>query len=118
VGDYGAVRVAVEQLAAEFGRIEVLVNDAGVETRACFLDITPEDWDRQIAVNLSGTLNCSQAAAREMARHAYGRIVNLSSVAARQLIVRPIAVIPATRTEGSIQFVSDRQRLVRLRDHQ
>src|SRR5207237_1105120 len=43
--------------------------------------ITPEDWQRQVEVNLSGTFYCTQAAAREMTKRSYGRIVNLSSVA-------------------------------------
>ena len=81
VRDHGAVTKSVEELAAEFGRIDVLVNNAGIEARAPFLDITPEEWDRQIAVNLTGTFNCSQAAARKMSNQGYGRIVNISSVA-------------------------------------
>ena len=81
VGDHGAVAAAVEEVAGEFGRVDVLVNNAGVETRSPFLEITPEDWDRQIAVNLTGTFNCSQAAARTMSKRGYGRIVNISSVA-------------------------------------
>lgn len=59
----------------------LLVNNAGVEARAPFLEITPETWRRQLDVNLSGTFYCTQAAAREMAERGYGRIVNLSSVA-------------------------------------
>jgi NAD(P)-dependent dehydrogenase (short-subunit alcohol dehydrogenase family) len=59
----------------------ILVNNAGVEHRAPFLEITPADWQRQIDVNLSGTFYCTQAAAREMAERDYGRVVNLSSVA-------------------------------------
>src|SRR5581483_3463224 len=81
VRDHRAVAEAVAKLAAELGRIDVLVNNAGVESRSPFLEIAPEEWDRQIAVNLTGTFNCSQAAAREMARRRYGRIVNISSVA-------------------------------------
>jgi 3-oxoacyl-[acyl-carrier protein] reductase len=81
VRDHAGVRLAVEELAAELGRIDVLVNNAGIEARSPFLEISPEDWDRQIAVNLTGTFNCSQAAAREMAGRGYGRIVNVSSVA-------------------------------------
>lgn len=81
VRDHGAAAGAVEEVAAELGRVDVLVNNAGVETRSSFLDITPEDWERQIAVNLTGTFNCSQAAARTMSERGYGRIVNISSVA-------------------------------------
>ena len=56
-------------------------NNAGIERRAAFLDLAPQDWQRQLAVNLSGTFHCTQAAVREMAQRSYGRIVNLASVA-------------------------------------
>jgi NAD(P)-dependent dehydrogenase (short-subunit alcohol dehydrogenase family) len=81
VSDLPAVQSAIQHVTAEFGRLDVLVNNAGVEKRAPFLDITPEDWKRQLDVNLSGTFYCSQVAAREMAKRGYGRIVNISSVA-------------------------------------
>jgi 3-oxoacyl-[acyl-carrier protein] reductase len=81
VSDPGAVHAAVQNVVAELGRLDVLVNNAGIETRAAFLDITPEEWRRQLDVNLSGTFFCAQAAAREMAKRGYGRIVNISSVA-------------------------------------
>jgi 3-oxoacyl-[acyl-carrier protein] reductase len=81
VRDHGAVAESVSDFATDFGCIDVLVNNAGVEARAPFLEITPEEWDRQIAVNLTGTFNCSQAAARKMAEQRYGRIINISSVA-------------------------------------
>ena len=66
VRDHGAVTKSVEELAAEFGRIDVLVNNAGIEARAPFLDITPEEWDRQIAVNLTGTFNMMRLCAADM----------------------------------------------------
>jgi len=81
VSDPARVDAAVKQVVAELGQIDVLVNNAGIEKRAPFLDITPDDWRRQLDVNLSGTFYCTQAAAREMAKRSYGRIVNLSSVA-------------------------------------
>jgi 3-oxoacyl-[acyl-carrier protein] reductase len=81
VSDPVAVEAAVNEIVTDLGRLDVLVNNAGIEQRASFLEITPEDWRRQLDVNLSGAFYCTQAAAREMAKRQYGRIVNLSSVA-------------------------------------
>jgi len=81
VADFSAVNKAVTEVATEFGRIDVLINNAGIEKRTPFLEIDPRDWQRQLEVNLSGTFFCTQAVAREMAKRRYGRIVNLSSVA-------------------------------------
>jgi NAD(P)-dependent dehydrogenase (short-subunit alcohol dehydrogenase family) len=81
VSDCSAIQAAIQQIAAELGGLDVLINNAGVEKRAPFLEIDPADWQRQLDVNLSGTFYCTQAAAREMAKRRYGRIVNISSVA-------------------------------------
>lgn len=81
VSDPQAVANVVSGVVRQFGKLDVLVNNAGVEKRAPFLEITAGDWRRQIDVNLSGTFYCAQAAAREMAAHRYGRIVNVCSVA-------------------------------------
>jgi 3-oxoacyl-[acyl-carrier protein] reductase len=81
VANFQAVMASMTKIASDLGRIDILVNSAGIEKRASFLEITPDDWQRQLEVNLSGTFYCSQAAAREMAKRRYGRIVNLSSVA-------------------------------------
>ena len=81
ISDCSAIQTAVEEIADELGRLDVLINNAGIEKRAPFLEIKQEDWQRQLDVNLSGTFYCTQAAAREMAKQQYGRIVNISSVA-------------------------------------
>jgi NAD(P)-dependent dehydrogenase (short-subunit alcohol dehydrogenase family) len=81
VANYREVEGAINGIVSELGRLDILINNAGIEKRAPFLEIMPADWQRQLDVNLSGTFYCTQLAAREMAKRAYGRIVNLSSVA-------------------------------------
>ena len=80
VADPSAVNAAVATTLKEFGRIDALVNNAGIFKAAGFLDITEADWDAVINVNLKGAFLVAQAVAREMARGGGGAIVNMSSV--------------------------------------
>lgn len=63
-----------------FGRLDILVNNAATTRREPFLDATPGAWDRTFDVNLKGVFFLSQSAARIMAKHGYGKIINISSV--------------------------------------
>ena len=74
------VDAAVTTTMAAFGRIDALVNNAGIFKAADFLDITEADWDAVIDVNLKGAFLVGQAVAREMAKTGGGAIVNMSSV--------------------------------------
>lgn len=69
-----------EELLKNFDRIDILVNNAGVQTETLFLDLSEEEWDRIISVNLKGTFLCSQLAARMMAKQEGGKIINVSSI--------------------------------------
>ncbi|MGE3162992.1 MAG: SDR family NAD(P)-dependent oxidoreductase [Burkholderiales bacterium] len=71
---------AVDKVFTELGRVDVLVNNAGIAVRKNALEITREEWDRVIDVNLTGLFLCSRAAARRMKETGGGAIVNLASI--------------------------------------
>jgi len=83
VSDGAAVRALVGRVEAELGRIDVLVNNAGVALHRSLDDLTEADFDRTIAVNLKSAFLCTQAALPGMRAQRWGRIVNISSGAAR-----------------------------------
>ena len=80
VGDKAQVDTLVAQVMLKFGRIDVLVNNAGIFKASDFLEITEADFDAVLRVNLKGSFLAGQAVAREMARAGRGAIVNMSSV--------------------------------------
>ena len=81
VSNRGQVDAMVARAQAELGGVDVLVNNAGIETPTPLLDITEESWDQVQAVNLKGAFLCLQAAARVMRdRGQGGSIVNVSSI--------------------------------------
>jgi NAD(P)-dependent dehydrogenase (short-subunit alcohol dehydrogenase family) len=80
VGDKAQVDTLVAKTVLDLGRIDVLVNNAGIFKAADFLDVTEADFDAVLRINLKGAFLVGQAAAREMARSGGGAIVNMSSV--------------------------------------
>ena len=80
VGDKAQVNALVAQTLKAYGRIDVLVNNAGIFKAADFLDMSEEDFDAVLRVNLKGSFLMGQAVAREMAKAGKGSIVNMSSV--------------------------------------
>jgi 2-hydroxycyclohexanecarboxyl-CoA dehydrogenase len=78
-----SVNAMVEQVRAQFGRIDVLVNNAGWDKAGPFVDSDPADWERVIAINLYGVLNTSKAVLPIMAAQGSGTVVNLASDAGR-----------------------------------
>jgi NAD(P)-dependent dehydrogenase (short-subunit alcohol dehydrogenase family) len=82
VTDRPQIDAGIERVRRELGAATVLVNCAGLDGFDRFLDITPDKWDRILAVNLTGTFSCCQAAVPDMLEARWGRIVNISSSSA------------------------------------
>lgn len=83
VADYDSVTSLVEAVVAEFGRLDIVVNNAGLVERQRFLATIPQDWTRQIGVGLYGVLHTAHAAAPHMIRQGGGRIISLAGDSAR-----------------------------------
>jgi NAD(P)-dependent dehydrogenase (short-subunit alcohol dehydrogenase family) len=83
VSDRGAVDAALGKVRAELGPIAIMVTSAGVDAFDSFLDIGTERWEEVLAVNLTGTFHCLQAAAPDMIAGRWGRIVTISSAGAQ-----------------------------------
>jgi NAD(P)-dependent dehydrogenase (short-subunit alcohol dehydrogenase family) len=87
-GDLASIDRMVARAVAEFGRLDVIVNNAGVTRYAYLMDLTEADWDRIHRVNAKGVFFCLQRAAREMIRQfetdgSGGRIINMASISGR-----------------------------------
>ncbi len=80
VASRSAVAAGVKLVVAEFGGIDVLINNAGIGWRIAFLDITDADWSKIIGTNLTGYFIVAQEVARVMAKRRNGRIVNVASI--------------------------------------
>ncbi len=82
VSDEAAVARLVERAIAEFGRVDVLVNNAGITgPTARATDVTRADWERTLAVNLTGAFLCARAVLPHMAARGRGKIINVASIA-------------------------------------
>ena len=88
VTDRDAVIAAIDRIEADIGPIAILVNNAGNAggqkyTPKPFAEMPPELWERFIAVNMTGVMNCTQAVIARMAERRYGRVITVSSTAGR-----------------------------------
>jgi NAD(P)-dependent dehydrogenase (short-subunit alcohol dehydrogenase family) len=82
-GDVASIDAMVARTVAELGRLDVIVNNAGVTRYAQIMDLTEADWDRIHRVNAKGVFFCLQRAAREMIAQGGGRIINIASISGR-----------------------------------
>ena len=84
ISDRAQVAAMADKVLARFGRIDVLVNNAGIYKQAALLEMDVADWDRIFAVNVRGTFLCTQAIGKIMARQRRGKIINLSSCSGKK----------------------------------
>jgi NAD(P)-dependent dehydrogenase (short-subunit alcohol dehydrogenase family) len=87
-GDFGGIDTMIGRAVAELGRLDIIVNNAGVTRYADIMDLTEADWDRIHRVNAKGVFFCLQRAARQMIRQfeqdgSGGRIINMASISGR-----------------------------------
>lgn len=80
VSKYREVSEKIEEVLTAFGRVDVLVNNAGVTRDGLVLRMGEEDWDVVLDVNLKGAFNCTKAVTKSMVKQRWGRIINISSV--------------------------------------
>jgi len=80
VVDAAAVERVFADIARRWGRVDVLVNSAGIARRKPALELATQDWERVMAVNVTGSFLCARAAARHMLPRGGGRIVNIASI--------------------------------------
>ncbi len=85
VADPNRVRAIVDQVADHYGRLDVLVNNAGIAYHRSIYEITDEEWSRVFAVNVQAVFTFIQAASKPMAANGYGRVVNFSSTAGKNV---------------------------------
>jgi NAD(P)-dependent dehydrogenase (short-subunit alcohol dehydrogenase family) len=100
VADANSVRRSVDQVLEHTGQIDILVNNAGIAGPAAYIwEQTDEDWQRNIAINLTGVFNFCRAVVPHMRSRAYGRIVNIASIAGKEGNPR---MIPYSATKAGV----------------
>ncbi len=106
VTDPAQVTAMVARTVQEFGGVDVLVNNAGILRSTKIVDITPEEWDLVMAVNVKSLFLCAQAVHDEMVKRGGGRIVHMSSLAGR-----------ATSTLGGAHYTTSKAAVLGLMRH-
>lgn len=96
------IDAAFDAVLDRFQRIDILVNNAGIFKPKPALELTEQEWDETITINLKGQFLCAQRAAKEMKKRMWGRIINISSIASGQVGVGFAGAAHYTASKGGI----------------
>ncbi len=107
VSKKGEVENLVKAAIDKWGKVDILVNNAGICQFKPFLDLTEEDWDKTIDINLKGYFLCAQTAAKEMVKQKSGVIVNVASVAMGQVGVGFATLAHYCASKGGIVSMTE-----------
>ncbi len=102
VSKHGQIEEVFDEVAKRYGRLDILVNNAGIFKAKPALDLTENEWDETLDINLKGQFFCAQRAAREMRKHHWGRIINISSVASGGTGIGFPGAVHYTASKGGI----------------
>ena len=103
----GEVENMVKKAVDKWGKVNILVNNAGICQFKPFLELTEEEWDRTLNINLKGYFLCAQAAAKEMAKQKSGVIVNIASVAMGQVGIGFLNLAHYCASKGGIVAMTE-----------
>lgn len=101
------VEAMVKSAIDKWGKIDILVNNAGICEFKPFLDLTEEDWDKTLDINLKGYFLCANAVAKEMVRQKSGVIINIASVAMGQQGVGFPGIVHYCASKGGIVAMTE-----------
>jgi NAD(P)-dependent dehydrogenase (short-subunit alcohol dehydrogenase family) len=114
VGDPGDVERLVGTVVERMGRLDILVNNAGMTRKALLDEARIEDWDAVLRTNLTGTMLCSQAAARVMIPRRSGKIVNVASIYGVVGVDQRLYEASPGFVPGSIPYVASKGGVVQM----
>jgi len=107
VASRAEVEDMVRRTVAEFGKVDILVNNAGIISFKPFLELTDEDWDNTLNVNLKGQFLCARAVAKEMAKNKWGRIINIASISSGGCGIAFPLVAHYTASKGGVMALTE-----------
>lgn len=107
VSDSEEVEDMVKRTVTEFGKVDILVNNAGIMDFKPFLELTDEEWDKTLNVNLKGQFLCARAAGRVMIKSKWGRIINIASISSGGCGIAFPLIAHYTASKGGVMALTE-----------